>query len=193
MSPEQPNAYFDLNRAKALSKRLKNGTATSEAPKSIAPQNDYVSLGSSIIPATAAAPASSPMGMIPETSAPVIQLGEAPWNVMLKHATDIVGARGGFVIDTHGFVVVEEGDMGGLELNEIGARLAVIEQQATQLPNKRQLGAIAVEHESGWFITLPFSVGAYETTLVLLSAQPPGAGKTDALRELLAGFVPKGA
>lgn len=119
--------------------------------------------------------------------------GAHAWNELLDALRNATGASAAFLIDAEGLAVAVRGDVGGGELEELGARLLVALDQVARLSAKRGAGEqalISMALERQWLTGIRRRLASPERVLVagLLSAEPMSAEQLDSVQSLLELF-----
>ena len=189
--PTDPNDdSFELRSAALLSARLSGGVPTT-APET--PARTYVSFSAARL--CFGTPARAPREGAPESEAVELpwsdeMMGSEGWSRMLDWCVSAHEAEGAFVVDGRGLMIGSCGMLGSAELEEIGARLLLVLEQADLM--SAALGdaqSASIEMDSGWLTGLRVPIGEADRLVVgMVTAQPLPSG---ARRAISAAFTKK--
>lgn len=133
---------FDLNRARELSQLLTHGGQALR----LVPPPTQAAVQSSVAPPPVPAPAGK--------GAPEVDLHAAPldfesWEVLLAWSLELCRARGGFVVDSQGFVVATRGNVPANQFEGLGAEMAYAMEQLDRIdPDAGALQTLELQYVS---------------------------------------------
>jgi hypothetical protein len=183
MSKDPSVPYFELDYARALSRRLRDPKPSVaersverpsylrfQAPRSAgsAPSFDAAALGQSLREVRNA-------------------WGATAWHTLLDGCTAAAGASGAFVMDSQGLVIATRGQLDHETAERLGGRLMLTLDQAAKMGDQARV--VCVEVDAHWLTGLRGpNPNQQDVTLGILGEEPVGREARRVIADLLASI-----